>query len=303
MRYKEMNEAYQVDVRASDLGKEYLGPGAENRYSVKGEVSVSGDKVRVTAAYEAHSWNEVDPLQPGVYFEVTGNIDNKLRDGYYKYNVVMLSDRDRMSFPSDKEAPRSLGDTFFWLPDPPRDMHPLFLDLKVQCLHREKYGFSGYVSREIHKEFTIYVERGSNARTRYGYTPGEQAEQSWDMERALEHLRSHARKDSIGSCGQYTREAINTGGGTPVQKAEFAGNLGPNLVAAGFVAQPAGTTPRAGDVVVIQPLGGGVPRKGHAGHAAMFDGKIWISDFRQRELYPGGGYRTAHPPYIIYRRP
>jgi len=301
MRYKEMNETYQVDVRASDLGGEYRGPGADNIYSVKGKVSVSGNEVRVTAEYEAHSWNRSVPLQPAVYFEVVGDIGNKIRGGYYQFNVICLSDRDRMSFPSDKEAPRSLGDKNFWLPNPPRNMHPLFLDLKVRCLRREKYGSFDMLPWEIHKEFTFYVESGSNAQVRR--SPWEQTGQSWDREQAIEYLRSHAHKDTQHLCAQYVREAINAGGGTPVQKAEFAGNLGPNLVAAGFVPQPTGITPRAGDVIVIQPLGGGAPRRGHVGHAAMFDGDIWISDFRQSELYPGSGYRTARPPYIIYRRP
>jgi len=56
---------------------------------------------------------------------------------------------------------------------------------------------------------------------------------------------------------------------------------------------------RAGDVGIVQPI------KGHPhGHMAMFDGKHWISDFVQLHgLYPGPGYRTAKPPYAIYRHP
>ena len=51
-----------------------------------------------------------------------------------------------------------------------------------------------------------------------------------------------------------------------------------------------------GDVVVIQ----GIPGHPH-GHMAMYDGSIWISDFRQPDLYPGTAYRVARPSYKIYR--
>ena len=55
----------------------------------------------------------------------------------------------------------------------------------------------------------------------------------------------------------------------------------------------------AGDVVVIQPA------MGHLhGHMAMYNGKIWISDFKQQNgLYPGEAYRKEKPVFKIYRYP
>jgi hypothetical protein len=66
---------------------------------------------------------------------------------------------------------------------------------------------------------------------------------------------------------------------------------------AGFVEVINPHTPMAGDVVIIQPI------TGHPdGHMAMYDGFIWISDFKQQHgLYPSEGYRTVAPPYKIYR--
>lgn len=77
----------------------------------------------------------------------------------------------------------------------------------------------------------------------------------------------------------------------------YAKDLGGSLIAAGFVALPANASAQAGDVAVIQPI------PGHpAGHTCMFDGKLWISDFKQLHgFYPGPGYRADKPPYVIYR--
>ena len=58
-----------------------------------------------------------------------------------------------------------------------------------------------------------------------------------------------------------------------------------------------GYQPQKGDVVVIQSYAGGDPN----GHVAMYDGTTWISDFRQRDMWGGPGYREKMPPYVIYR--
>lgn len=76
-----------------------------------------------------------------------------------------------------------------------------------------------------------------------------------------------------------------------------AKDYGSSLERAGFREVPPGSTLQAGDVAVIQPYSGGNP----SGHMTMFDGTGWISDFRQRSMYPGPGYRAAHPSFKIYR--
>ena len=38
------------------------------------------------------------------------------------------------------------------------------------------------------------------------------------------------------------------------------------------------------------------------GHVQMYNGNIWISDFQQlSDFWPGGGYRTNQPSFVIYR--
>ena len=75
-----------------------------------------------------------------------------------------------------------------------------------------------------------------------------------------------------------------------------ARNYGASLTCTGFY-EVSGTNPHRGDVVVIQPI------TDHPdGHMAMYDGAIWISDFKQPHgFYPGPAYRSARPPYKIYR--
>jgi hypothetical protein len=122
---------------------------------------------------------------------------------------------------------------------------------------------------------------------------------SWDVNEAVTHLQTHANPNSIGRCAQYTREAIEAGGVTLTRHAS-ARNYGPSLTAVGFTeyaSEPTGGY-RRGDVAVIDSF------TGHPhGHMQMYDGSAWISDFRQRDFWPGSAYRTAQPSFRIYRYP
>ena len=60
-----------------------------------------------------------------------------------------------------------------------------------------------------------------------------------------------------------------------------------------------GYVPQKGDIVVMQPVPGA---KDQSGHIAVFNGKQWVSDFKQSGIWPGPGYRQAKPPYKIYRQ-
>ena len=73
---------------------------------------------------------------------------------------------------------------------------------------------------------------------------------------------------------------------------------------------PAGTVVyQKGDVALIDGFAAdpekGIVKGAPDGHLAMFDGKIWISDFRQigNDPYPGSSYRKAAPKITIYRHP
>lgn len=120
---------------------------------------------------------------------------------------------------------------------------------------------------------------------------------SWNKDAAISYIRGHASGGSLGYCAQYTRRAIEAGG-VEIRNTGAAKDYGASLVSAGFSEVPPGSTIIAGDVAIIQPYAGGRPE----GHMTMFDGTTWYSDFRQRTMYPGQGYRNAHPAYKIYRK-
>ncbi len=84
---------------------------------------------------------------------------------------------------------------------------------------------------------------------------------------------------------------------------------GPYLELQGFKqVDPGNYAPRAGDIIVIQNYDAGLDRSGQpypagdaAGHNAMFDGAQWVSDFKQRDMWAGPGYRAARPNAMICR--
>ena len=120
---------------------------------------------------------------------------------------------------------------------------------------------------------------------------------SWDVNAAAEYLDRHANgTTSLHRCAEYTSNAIGHGG-VHILRHHSAKDFGSSLVAAGFL-EVTGDDYQRGDVVVIQGF------QGHTdGHMAMYDGERWVSDFKQRTLYPGESYRAARPSYVVYRHP
>ena len=125
----------------------------------------------------------------------------------------------------------------------------------------------------------------------------------WDLNAAIARLQNRAKKHPGKECGVYVREAIEAGGirmnkALNPTKDGSAFGFGPILRDTGFRTVAPGEKPQKGDVVVFQAI------EGHKhGHVAMFDGKQWISDFRQRDVYAGPDYRNIRAPYVLYRRP
>lgn len=113
---------------------------------------------------------------------------------------------------------------------------------------------------------------------------------SWDVNRAIYALNRNALAKSTGWCAKYVRIAIEAGGIMTIGRPGYGGAYGTYLPTIGFghlchlsngrddvftenYAEP-------GDIVVILPF------KGHKyGHIAMYNGKQWISDFKQNSLW------------------
>jgi len=140
-----------------------------------------------------------------------------------------------------------------------------------------------------------------------------------DIDKVVEHVTSHAESSSQGLCARYVRQALEAGGADLSHHPGSAKDYGPTLLLIGFndvfywngtVGYPVDTDktcrvinqcyqyePAKGDVVVIQPYEGGGPH----GHIAIYTGTQWISDFKQRDMWAGPGYRKNRPPFMAYR--
>jgi type VI secretion system secreted protein VgrG len=113
---------------------------------------------------------------------------------------------------------------------------------------------------------------------------------------AVKHLEDNAQSGSTAKCAKYVREALAAGGLNLTTYPLYAKNYGATLIGVGFTALTT-EAPAKGDVAVIQNYTGG-----HiAGHICMYSGTQWISDFKQRDMWGGPGYRKAQPAYVIYR--
>jgi hypothetical protein len=124
-----------------------------------------------------------------------------------------------------------------------------------------------------------------------------------DVEKFTKHLRKKAKSQAAhhGECAKWVRLALEAGGADTTGHLVPAKTYGPILLRNGFHEMTVDDLDTflfmKGDVVVIEPTKHG----NQNGHIAGFDGKEWISDFVQREFWPGPDYRKERPEYVIYR--
>lgn len=111
----------------------------------------------------------------------------------------------------------------------------------------------------------------------------------WDKEKAVRYLQLHVNGKSIGQCAAYTRRAIEAGG-VVLSRHQYARDYGLSLMSAGFLELGRDLNHyKAGDVVIFN----GVNESHPEGHMAMYDGTVWISDFKQQSFYPGAAFRNV----------
>ncbi|EFC43810.1 predicted protein [Naegleria gruberi] len=112
---------------------------------------------------------------------------------------------------------------------------------------------------------------------------------------ASEAIRRYGRVATAGGhCARAVRESIEGALDISLQRTESAKNYGPSLLAAGFqvVSGPA----QDGDVAIFQAI----PNHPH-GHIQIKTPIGWVSDFKQRDQYPGPSYRSISAPFKLYR--
>ena len=100
-----------------------------------------------------------------------------------------------------------------------------------------------------------------------------------------------------GICAKHVRIALEAAGVNSAGHPVSAKDYGPFLKTVGFaVVTQTPYVPLLGDIAVIQ----GTSQSVH-GHIAGYDGTRWVSDFVQRDLYPGPSYRAEKPRIDIFR--
>nr|CAG4718412.1 unnamed protein product [Naegleria fowleri] len=100
--------------------------------------------------------------------------------------------------------------------------------------------------------------------------------------------------EATGYCARAVRTAIEAATGKTIQRTQSAKNYGPNLEKAGF--RKVSGPPRIGDVAIFNS----VPGHPH-GHIQVLTERGWVSDFKQRDQYPGPAYRNRQAPMQLYR--
>jgi hypothetical protein len=122
-----------------------------------------------------------------------------------------------------------------------------------------------------------------------------------DTVKFAQYLRKKAGVKSQGRCAFYVRLALQAGGASLADHPAHAKDYGPTLRRIGFreivVDDPATYRFMQGDVVVIQPY----PDGNKSGHIAAYDGRQWMSDFKQRDFWSGPQYRKLQPSHAFYR--
>lgn len=124
---------------------------------------------------------------------------------------------------------------------------------------------------------------------------------SFDKDKFATYLRKHSKPHSQHRCARAVRQALEAGGARTKGHPVDARAYGPTLERNGFYVLAFSNldsyVPVKGDIVVFDPHPGGNP----SGHIQAYDGRGWISDFRQLRFWPGPGYEREEAVYVVYR--
>ena len=118
----------------------------------------------------------------------------------------------------------------------------------------------------------------------------------WNPEKAAVYATENAEVKSVGLCALYVRRAM-IAGGIPLYQGGNAWSYKYILPVIGFENVNENEGLMVGDIVVFQPICG---RK--FGHIAIWNGKQWVSDFKQRSIIVHSDYRNQDCEYAVFRR-
>lgn len=118
-------------------------------------------------------------------------------------------------------------------------------------------------------------------------------------------MRNTVPSPGVGSCASHVRSALEAGGFSTDGRPKSACDYDTYLKNRGFIeVDKTNYTPQKGDIVVHEAIPSTGPNdKGHPhGHIAMYCGSQWVSDFVQRDMFGGSGYRKAKNYTILRSR-
>ena len=123
----------------------------------------------------------------------------------------------------------------------------------------------------------------------------------YDVNNATTYLTDNAQPKSQHECARYVRLAVQAGGCPTYIHPASAKDYDSFLPKLGFKPiSHADYKPAKGDIIVIKPPQNQFEHE--HGHIAMYNGKKWISDFAQRDMYGGSIYRKKGTEYYLFRR-
>lgn len=123
----------------------------------------------------------------------------------------------------------------------------------------------------------------------------------YSNDKAVAMINANAHSYSRGLCAMYVRAAIDHGGiptygfpGNAYEYPEFLENLDFKQIA---THKSRNYKPQKGDIMVFNA------KKGHrSGHIAMYNGKLWVSDFKQiKGMWVADAYKLD-PDWKVFRR-
>ncbi len=128
-------------------------------------------------------------------------------------------------------------------------------------------------------------------------TEASSSKEGYSIRKAVIKLNTNVASKSLSKCAKYVRIAIEAGGLSTEGRPVSAKNYDKFLPKLGFTEiSTVNYSPIKGDIAVIQSI------NGHPhGHICMYNGTQWVSDFKQRDMWPGSAYRKTPPRYNIYR--
>ena len=225
-------------------------------------------------------------------------------------NPVNLTDPDGgfASGPGDTEYPSLLNN--FQVPaqvGPKNSIfaNPIQLQEVVIISHRSHNKPSFKLDMSFNREFGGLFSFDQSWARLNAKTPtinNDSFKHNWNVDKAVETLNNNALSSSSGYCARYVRFALEAGGINTNGRPGSAKDYDTFLLNKGFnKVSSVNYKPITGDIVVMEAFVG--LKKVHPhGHIQMFNGKKWISDFVQKDFWPGSDYRNSQPISTILRK-